>query len=148
MDLGPRPGEVSWPTLQELARLPAQISGNRFRSQDLAHILRWGTGVTNVGSPTRVPEAIQFITTMTRSYLVANGVTLEEAEQWAYAYAVEATQYPNPSAHPRSQLLWCVVKLLRSVDEQATGHGCCADELDYHPPQQPPMRPRGWRGGD
>jgi hypothetical protein len=146
LDLGPQPGEAPWPTLEELSRLPGQIPGNRYRGQDLAALVAWGTGATNVAAPGTLPQAIQSITTLTRAYVVASGITLREAEQWAYAYAVEATQYPNPSAYPRSQLLWCIVKLLRNVNEHATGPDCCGDELDYRPPQGLPLPPRGWRG--
>ncbi len=145
MDLGPQPGEAAWPTLEDLARLPALSSEYRFRAQELAQILHWGTGFTNVGTPESPPEAILSISSLTRTHLVASGITLEEAEQWAYAYAVEAAQFPNPSAYPRSQLLWCVVKLLRDPNEQSTGTDCCADELGYHPLDEPPIPPRGWR---
>jgi hypothetical protein len=146
LDFGPQPGEPPWPTLAELSVRPGQLPGNRFRGQDLAQILHWGSGQGNVATQTKPPDAILSIHTLTRAYLVASGITLEEAQEWAYAYAVEAATFPNPSAYPRSQLLLCVVKLLRDPNPEATGPECCGAELDYYPPPQPPMPPRGSRG--
>jgi hypothetical protein len=138
--------ERVWPSLEQLARRPGQLPGHRFRQQDLAQILRWGTGETNVARPGELPEAIARIRTLTRIELVDAAITLEEAEEWEYAYAVEAASHPNPSAYPRSRLLRCVVKLLANPDADALGSECCQDELDYHPPVPPPRPPRGWRG--
>ena len=105
VQLGPRPGEPAWPTVAGLGAIPAN-SGNGYRSHELAAILKWGTGQVTI-------EAIEWLS---KRYLVETGVTLKEAEQWAYAYAMEASQVPNPSAWARARVMRCVVKLLRSPD--------------------------------
>ncbi len=143
--LGPQPGDLLWPTVSQLARGPAQLPGCTNRGRDFARIFQWGIGTTNVASSDNVPEAIRAIDVLTRAYLASYGVTLKEAEQWTYAYAFEATQYPNPSAYARALLFWCAVKLLRSTDEAAAGPDCCAEELEYHSYPPPPRPPRGWR---
>jgi hypothetical protein len=137
------PGERQHPTLAELAKVPGKC--NPRRVHDLEQILMWGNK-DNAVWPEALPTAVIRIAELTRAYLEQAGISLEEAQDYEYAYRTEAEYFPQRNAYPRSQLMLAVVRLLSSSDPEATGLSCCMDIIEhYKEPPPPPMPERGLR---
>jgi hypothetical protein len=67
------------------------LPGNTSRGHDMEQILGWGKGDEDKTWPAKLPRSVQVIAALSQAYLIANGISVQEAEEWAYAYIDEVS---------------------------------------------------------